>query len=106
MKKVFEENGIEARIIHIGNKDIRGSIACGYCKKYGKCVFNDAVNETAPLFKEADGLVIGSPVYYANANATAHAFMTRLFCSTPFDTVDEMRGVCHGRQTRRLLGGL
>lgn len=85
MQKVFEEAGVEAPIIHIGNKDIRGCIACGYCKTHGKCVFHDAVNETAPLFEEADGLVIGSPVYYANANATAHAFMTRLFYSTPFD---------------------
>lgn len=85
MKKVFEENGVEAPIIQIGNKDIRGCIACNYCKEHGKCVFNDAVNETAPLFEEADGLVIGSPVYYANANATAHAFMTRLFYSTHFD---------------------
>lgn len=85
MKKVFEEQGVEAPIIHIGNKDIRGCIACGYCKTHGKCVFNDIVNETAPLFEKADGIVIGSPVYYANANATAHAFMTRLFYSTPFD---------------------
>lgn len=85
MKKVFEEQGVEAPIIHIGNKDIRGCIACGYCKTHGECVFHDMVNETAPLFKEADGLVIGSPVYYANTNSTAHAFMTRLFYSTPFD---------------------
>lgn len=84
MEKIFHEQGIETEMIHIGNKDIRGCIACNYCKTHGKCVFEDAVNETAPKFADADGLVIGSPVYYANANGTAHAFMTRLFYSTPF----------------------
>lgn len=85
METIFNEQGIETEAIHIGSQDIRGCIACGYCFKHGKCVFHDAVNETAPKFEEADGLVIGSPVYYANPNATAHAFMTRLFYSTPFD---------------------
>ena len=85
MEKVFTENGIEAEIVHIGNKDIRGCVACGACSKLGKCAFSDMVNEVAPKFKEADGLVVGSPVYYASANATLIAFLDRLFYSTHFD---------------------
>ncbi len=84
IKDTLEANGINAEIIHIGNKDIRGCVACMSCKKNGKCVFDDVVNETAAKFEEADGLVIGSPVYYGSANATAVAFMDRLFYSTPF----------------------
>ena len=79
MEKVFTENGIEAEIVHIGNKDIRGCVACGACSKLGKCAFSDMVNEVAPKFEEADGLVVGSPVYYASANATLIAFLDRLF---------------------------
>lgn len=85
MEKVFKENGFEVTIVQIGNKDIRGCIACGHCYETGKCVFNDAVNELAPLFEEADGLVITSPVYYASANATLIACLDRLFYSTHFD---------------------
>ncbi len=85
MKKIFEAEGIGAQIIHIGNKAIRGCIACGSCYKNGKCVFDDSVNEVAPLFGEADGLVVGSPVYYASANATLIAFLTRLFYSAHID---------------------
>lgn len=75
----------EAEIVHIGNKDIRGCVACGACSKLGKCAFSDMVNEVAPKFEEADGLVVGSPVYYASANATLIAFLDRLFYSTHFD---------------------
>ncbi|MCM1214647.1 MAG: flavodoxin family protein [Lachnospiraceae bacterium] len=85
MEKVFAEEGIEVEILHIGNKDIRGCISCGQCAKNGKCVFDDAVNEAAGKFEECDGLVVGSPVYYASANATLVAFLTRLFYSTHFD---------------------
>lgn len=85
MEKVFTQNGIEAEIVHIGNKDIRGCVACGACSKLGKCAFSDMVNEVAPKFEEADGLVVGSPVYYASANATLIAFLDRLFYSTHFD---------------------
>lgn len=85
MEKVFKEEGIETEIIQIGMKDIRGCIACGNCHERGKCVFNDIVNEVAPKFEQADGLVVGTPVYYASANATLIAFMTRLFFSTRFD---------------------
>ena len=85
MEKVFLENGIEVESIQIGNKDIRGCIACGQCSKKGKCVFDDIVNELAPKFEEADGLVVASPVYYASANATLIACLDRLFYSTSFD---------------------
>jgi len=85
MAEIFAQEGIEAEIIHVGNKDIRGCIACGSCGKTGKCVFDDVVNEVAAKFEAADGLVIGSPVYYAGANATLMAFLQRLFYSTRFD---------------------
>ncbi len=85
MEKVFEKEGIETELIHIGNKAVRGCIACNSCAKTGKCVFDDLVNETASKFEECDGLVVGSPVYYASANATLVAFLTRLFYSTHFD---------------------
>lgn len=85
MEKVFVKEGIETEIIHIGNKDIRGCIGCGGCAGTGKCVFQDLVNETAGKFEACDGLVVGSPVYYASANATLVAFLTRLFYSTHFD---------------------
>lgn len=85
MEQVFQANSIETEILHVGNKDIRGCVACGACSKLGKCAFSDMVNETAPKFEEADGLVVGSPVYYASANATLVAFLDRLFYSTHFD---------------------
>lgn len=85
MEKIFAQEGIETNILQIGSKDIRGCIACGSCGKNGKCVFDDLVNETAAEFEACDGLVVGSPVYYASANATLIAFLTRLFYSTPFD---------------------
>ena len=84
MKKVFEQEGIEAEIVNIGNDAIRGCAACGACRKLGKCVYNDLVNEIAPKFEEADGLVVGSPVYYASANASLVAVLDRLFYSTGF----------------------
>lgn len=85
MTKVFEEQGIEAEVVQIGNKDVRGCIACNTCATKGKCVFDDVVNELAPKFEEADGLVVASPVYYASANATLIACLDRLFYSTGFD---------------------
>ena len=85
MKQIFAEEGIEVAYLHVGNLDIRGCTACGHCYQAGKCVFDDAVNQAAALFAECDGLVVGSPVYYASANATLVAFLQRLFYSTPFD---------------------
>lgn len=85
VKKVLEEEKIEVEVVHIGNKDIRGCIACGYCYSHGKCVFNDLVNEVSNKFKEADGLIVASPVYYASANGTLISFLDRLFYSSSFD---------------------
>lgn len=85
MEQTFAKEGVEVETVQIGNQDIRGCIACGSCGKSGKCVFDDAVNQLAPKFEEADGLVIASPVYYASANATLIACLDRLFYSTSFD---------------------
>ena len=84
MRAVFAEEGIETELIHVGNKDIRGCLACQSCSKTGRCIIDDLVNEVAPKLEEADGLVIGSPVYYASPNGTILAFLDRLFYSTSF----------------------
>ena len=80
--KTFDKEEIETEIVQIGNKDIRGCVACYKCYETGKCVFNDLVNEVALKLKEADGLIIASPVYYAQANGTLVSFIQRLFFST------------------------
>lgn len=85
MQKVFEDEGIEVKVVHVGNKDVRGCVACGSCGKTGRCVFDDVVNELAPKFEEAAGLVAASPVYFASANAMLVAVLDRLFYSTHFD---------------------
>ena len=84
MVRVFESEGIDTEIIQVGIKDIRGCISCGKCSEAGKCVFDDLVNEVAPKFEAADGLVVGSPVYYGSPNGTILSFMDRLFYSTSF----------------------
>lgn len=85
MENVFKENDVEVENILIGKKDIRGCIACEWCREHGKCVFNDAVNELAVKFEKADGIVLGSPVYYGSANGTMLSLLQRLFYSTSFD---------------------
>ena len=85
MRKVFAEEGVETEIVQVGNKDVRGCIACGRCGELGRCVFDDVVNEIAEKFEKADGLVVASPVYYASANATLIAVLDRLFYSSHFD---------------------
>jgi len=85
MEKIFAAEDVEVENVIVGNKDIRGCIGCYNCYKTGKCVFDDIVNELAQKFEKADGLVIGSPVYYASANATLVALLQRLFYSTRFD---------------------
>ena len=84
MIAVFRQEGVETELIHIGNRDIRGCIGCGGCSGKGKCVFDDPVNEIAPKLEAADGLVVGSPVYYGSPNGTLLSFLDRLFYSTPF----------------------
>ena len=85
MEQIFQAEGIETETIQVGGRDIRGCVACGGCAKLGRCAFDDIVNELAPKFETCDGLVVGSPVYYASANATLVALLTRLFYSTSFD---------------------
>lgn len=85
MKKIFNNNGIDTEIISIGNKDIRGCTACYSCSKTNKCVFDDIVNEIAPKFEKADGLVVTSPVYFASPNGSVISLLDRLFCSTNFN---------------------
>ena len=84
MIRIFEAEGMETELLQIGNRQISGCMACGYCHKNGRCVLDDAVNEAAARFEAADGLVIGSPVYYASPNGTILSFLDRLFYSTSF----------------------
>lgn len=81
---VLNSEGIDTELVLVGNQNIRGCIACRQCRERGKCVFDDLVNETAGKFEEADGLLIGSPVYYGSPNGTFLSFLDRLFYSTPF----------------------
>ncbi len=85
MEKIFQTEEVDTELLCVGNQNIRGCVACNSCRQRGKCVFDDVVNEIAPKFQDCDGLVIGSPVYYASANATLVALLTRLFYSTSFD---------------------
>ena len=85
MEKVFQKNGIETEVFQIGAGEIRGCMACGYCLKNGKCAIDDVVSELAKKFEECDGLVIGSPVFYASANGSLISLLDRLFYSTSFN---------------------
>lgn len=85
MAKVFEEEGIQTELVQVGNQRVSGCCACRSCLATGKCVFDDLVNEVAAKFESCDGMVVGSPVYYAAANGTLTAFLDRLFYSTRFD---------------------
>ena len=85
LEKVFAAEGIEVETVQLGNKPIRGCVACGGCYKAGRCILDDSLEELAAKFQEADGLVVASPVYYASANATLIAALDRLFYSTRFD---------------------
>lgn len=99
MEKVFASEGVESELIHVGNQNIRGCMACGGCDRLGKCVYEDCVNEIAEKFREADGLVVGSPVYYASANATLVALLDRLFYSKNFSTTMKVgAAVCSARR--------
>ena len=106
----LRKNGIDTEIVHIGNKDIRGCIACGKCAELGRCVFNDMVNEVAPKFEQADGLVVGSPVYYAGPNGTLthlHAFVERGAEKQAVEQVGERSvgtGIIHWRADHKAIG--
>lgn len=84
MRKIFESENVQVEIVRVGNQAVRGCIACGRCSELGKCVFDDVVNELAPKFEEADGLVVASPVYYASANATLVASFGQAFLQFSF----------------------
>ncbi|MBO7673964.1 MAG: flavodoxin family protein [Atopobiaceae bacterium] len=77
--------GVESERVMVGNQDIRGCIGCGRCRELGHCVFDDLVNECTPKLDEADGIIVGSPVYYGNPNGTVMSFMQRLFYSSTVD---------------------
>ena len=85
IEKVFKENDIEYEVFLIGNKNIRGCIACNYCSDNGECVFKDDVNKAGKILKESDGLVLVSPVYYGSPNGTLISFLDRLFYSANYD---------------------
>ena len=85
VEKTLHEEGIETEMVLVGNKDIRGCIACRSCASTGKCIFDDIVNEIAPKFESADGIIIGTPVYYAGSNGTILSLLDRLFFSTHYD---------------------
>ena len=93
VEKVLNQNDIETEIIQVGHLDVRGCIACGKCRELGKCVFDDIVNEVGEKFKNADGLILGSPVYYASANGTLTSFADRLFYSSNYDKTMKV-GAC------------
>ena len=82
--KILEQEGIETEVIQIGGREIRGCAGCGKCAELGHCIFDDLVNKVAPVLEKADGLILGSPVYYGSPNGTMLAFLDRLFYSTPF----------------------
>lgn len=85
MKKIFDAEGVETDVMQVGNKAIRGCIGCRKCADLGRCVFDDEVNVAAEKLKAADGLVIASPVYYANPNGTLVSFLDRLMFSRNYD---------------------
>ena len=85
VSKALNEEGIDTEIVHVGHLDVRGCIACGKCYQTGECIFNDIVNEVSNKFEEADGLIVGSPVYYASPNGSLISLLDRLFYSTHFN---------------------
>lgn len=99
MEKIFRENGIETELLQIGGMEIRGCVACRSCRETGRCVFDDVVNEVAEKLAGSDGLVLGSPVYYASANGTLTALLDRLFFSYGGDlTMKVGAAVCSARR--------
>ena len=103
VEDTLKANGVEVERVNVGNKDVRGCIGCNFCRTHGRCVFNDLVNETAPKLAEADGLLVGSPVYYAGCNGQLHAFLDRLFYSTS-GTIDKAMKVGAGVVSSRRAG--
>ena len=85
VQKTLEQEGVETTLLQVGHRAVRGCVACGFCNSNGRCVFDDdPVNEAARLFEAADGLIVGSPVYYGSPNGTLLSFLDRLFYSAPY----------------------
>ena len=78
-QKVFEKNGVETEIVYLGKKPVAGCVACGICRKAGYCVYNDTVNDVIDKLDDIDGLIVGSPVYYAGVSGQITSFLDRLF---------------------------
>ena len=85
VSETLRSEGVDTEIIHVGSKPLRGCLACGQCNALKECVTHDLVNEVLSKFKDADGLVVGSPVYYASPAGTLVSFLDRLFFSSKFD---------------------
>lgn len=86
IETVLVQEGVEVETVQVGKQAVRGCAACNYCASHGECAFkNDILNETIPKFEQADGLIVGSPVYYASANGTLISFLDRLFYASRFD---------------------
>lgn len=85
MKKIFEKEGVEVVYYHVGNMTVKGCVSCAACYKIKKCIVDDIVNELAEKLVDCDGMVVGSPVYYAAANSTLTTILDRLFYSAKFD---------------------
>ena len=91
MIPIFQQEGIETELIQVGHLPIRGCCGCQSCYRTGKCAIDDVVNELAVKLQEADGLVVGSPVYYASANGTLVSLLDRLFFSKNAELAKEFR---------------
>ena len=91
VEKVLLEQGFETEWLEVGTKDIRGCIGCYYCMEHKKCVFNDIVNESVDKLREADAVIIGTPVYYAGPNGQLHSFLDRFFFSTSLSVNKTMK---------------
>ena len=103
LKNTLEAEGIEVELLHVGNKDIRGCIACRKCAQTGKCVFDDVVNEVAPKLAEADAFVIGCPVYFASPAGMPVA-SSQYWNMVYGGSAEEVAEDAEGLQTMRTLG--
>lgn len=95
----LREEGIDAEVFWIGGKPVGGCMGCGGCRKLGRCIYDDAVNDFRQKAAEADGFVFGAPVHYAHAAGSLLGFMDRLFFSGSADLVHKpAAAVCSARR--------
>ena len=88
--KALEGEGVDCELVQVGHLTVRGCIGCGACFKTGKCATDDIVNELVQKFKEADGLIVGSPVHYAAPAGTLLCVLDRMFYTSHFDKRDKV----------------